>query len=118
MNESKHTSRALPRLGRLLAGLLGVALLFAADAGAALAQGGGGGGGDLGGVLDTLNSKLVEAASPLAGLALVVIGISLLAAPMARSWAEQNKALLGGIVGGLVLIYFNADIVNFISSFR
>ncbi len=102
------------RLARTLWLLCATVLISCSQATTALAQGGGGGSGGIEGKVNELQGKLVDLARPVGVLSLMVILFSLIASPLARRWAEENKATAMMVILGLVTITFVPDIVAFI----
>ncbi len=56
--------------------------------------------------------NITTIATPVGILSLTVIFFALIASPLARRWAEENKGLLGSVIGGLLFITLAGPIVT------
>ncbi|HEU4327411.1 MAG TPA: hypothetical protein VFS21_30010 [Roseiflexaceae bacterium] len=112
--EPTRTTTRLRQLARTLWIICATVLIWCGQATTALAQGGGGGAGGLEGRANELQGKLVDLARPVGMFSLTFILFSLIASPVARRWAEENKATATMVILGLVTITFVPDIVAFI----
>ncbi|HEU4326250.1 MAG TPA: hypothetical protein VFS21_24130 [Roseiflexaceae bacterium] len=112
--EPARTPSRLRRLAHTLWLLCATVLIWCGQATTVLAQGGGGGSGGVEGRVDQLQGKLLDLARPAGVFSLTFILFACILSPVAREWAERNKAAAMTVILGLVGITFAQDIVAFI----
>jgi len=103
------------RFRLLLAGTISALLMALTTIGTAAAQGGGGGGtSTIGAKIEAFATALQQLGRPIGLLSFTIIALAFAIAPAARQWASENKGMTGGVIFGLLMLTFIADIVAFI----